>query len=54
MWMLPLYLHANQKSAAAADDDDDEDDVCVKVLKNQNKALIGVDVTKYAILIITD
>ena len=41
MWMLPLYLHANKKSAASAAADDDEDDVCVKVLKNQIKALIG-------------
>ena len=26
MWMLPLYLHVNQKSDNDDDDDDDEDD----------------------------
>ena len=26
MWMLPLYLHVNQKSDDDDDDDDDEDD----------------------------
>ena len=26
MWMLPLYLHVNQKSVDDDDDDDDGDD----------------------------
>ena len=31
MWMLPLYLQANQKSD---DDDDDDDDVYIENFKN--------------------
>ena len=30
LWILPLYLHVNQKS----DDDDDDDDECCMKLEN--------------------
>ena len=33
MWMLPLYLHVNQKSY---DDDDDDDMMMMMMMKNFN------------------
>ena len=32
MWMLPLYLHVDQKSDDDDDDDDDDGDVAVLAL----------------------
>ena len=33
MWMLPLFLHINQKSDDDDDDDDEEEDDVLRILK---------------------
>ena len=39
MWMLPLYLHVNQKSDY--DDDDDDDRItCISVHKQADQSMI--------------
>ena len=41
MWMLPLYLHVNQKSDYDDDDDDDDDRItCINVHKQADQSMI--------------